>query len=134
MLNASIDVPVSPTLLAFGDLIFDIVLRRVTKGGKPILLRPPEFKVFAFLAVEAQNGHSASHEVIQEYLYGNNTKTNNVISSFIKSIRKALENAKSIVHVETIRDVGYRLVVVPTEYVPYSQAKINLEIELFGEK
>ncbi len=93
------------SLFAFGDLVFDVGLRRVTKRGITVELEPQEFKHLSLLALNALE--SDEKKVL--------------CATYVCKLRKKLVKADSIVQIENVHGLGYRLISVPIEFVPRSK-------------
>lgn len=100
-------VEVAPDSYADGRLVIDRRARRVHVDGEELSLPPKEFDLLAFLAEEP--GAALTREQIMEAVWDSNwfgpTKTLDV---HVAALRRKLGDA---VTVETVRGVGFRLVV-----------------------
>ncbi|HEY2049996.1 MAG TPA: response regulator transcription factor [Caulobacteraceae bacterium] len=96
------------TELRCGDLVMDLLARKVTRGGRPIDLLPREFKLLEFL-LRNQNRvvtRVMLLERVWDYRFDPHTS---IIDTHISRLRKSLETGfdKPLLH--TIRGAGYRL-------------------------
>ena len=98
--------PAEPTTLTAGDLELDLLSRRVTRGGKPIDLRPREFALLEYLM--RNTGKVVSKTMILSHVweYSFDPQTN-VVDVLVHRLRSKLDKAKAMIH--TIRGVGYVL-------------------------
>jgi DNA-binding response OmpR family regulator len=89
-----------------GDLTVDLRTRAVLFGGRPVTLTPKEYDLLVCLATDAgavRSREQLIHEVWDEHWWGS-TKTLDV---HVASLRKKLRPE----FIETVRTVGYRIVV-----------------------
>jgi two-component system OmpR family response regulator len=97
-----------PTTLTIGDVTLDLLSRRVTRGGKPLDLRPREFALLEYLMRNA--GHVVSKTMILshvwEYTFDPQT---NIVDVLVSRLREKLDRPfeKKLLH--TVRGVGYVL-------------------------
>jgi DNA-binding response OmpR family regulator len=94
--------------LHIGDLVIDPASREVTAGGQLVSLRAQEFDLLLILA--EHKGLVLTREQLLEkawgYDYYGQSRT---VDVHIGHLRRKL--ASSLVHIETITGVGYKLVV-----------------------
>jgi two-component system OmpR family response regulator len=100
------------TELRCGDLVMDLMTRKVVRAGKPIELLPREFKLLEFL-LRNQNRvvtRVMLLERVWDYRYDPHTS---IIDTHISRLRKSLEGGfdKPLLH--TVRGAGYRLSETP---------------------
>ena len=95
-------------IMQVGELTLDRTAKLLKKGEQDIQLSPREFQIFDLLA---QNlGIVVPREIILDRIWGMEADvSSNNIDSYVKLLRKKLEQAgcKDMLH--TIRGVGYRL-------------------------
>lgn len=96
------------TELRCGDLVMDLLSRRVTRAGKPIELLPREFKLLEFLLRNKDRVVTRVMllERVWDYRFDPHTS---VIDTHVSRLRKSLETGfeKPLLH--TVRGAGYRL-------------------------
>jgi two-component system OmpR family response regulator len=96
------------TELRCGDLIMDLLSRRVTRGGRPIELLPREFKLLEFL-LRNQNRvvtRVMLLERVWDYRFDPHTS---IIDTHVSRLRKSLEAGFDQPILHTVRGAGYRL-------------------------
>jgi two-component system OmpR family response regulator len=97
-----------PTALAVDDLVLDLLSRRVTRGAKPIDLRPREFALLEYLM--RNPGRVVSKTMILshvwEYTFDPQT---NIVDVLVSRLREKIDKPfdKKLLH--TVRGVGYVL-------------------------
>jgi DNA-binding response OmpR family regulator len=105
----------APSRHVVGDLVVDRRARRVTIGGREIVLRPREFDLLARLARDA--GQVVTREQLIDDVWDKNwwgsTKTVDVHVNALR--RKFGEKAGEPSRIVTLRGVGYRLEPQPVE-------------------
>jgi two-component system OmpR family response regulator len=95
----------SPTLVC-GPLALDTRSGRVTLGGHPVALTSHEYKVLAYLM--HRPGAVVSRTELTEHIYAQDfDRDSNTIEVFVGRLRKKLPAEL----IETVRGLGYRLVV-----------------------
>ena len=97
-----------PTALTLDDLVVDLLSRRVTRGGKPIDLRPREFSLLEYLMRNA--GRVVSKTMILSHVWEYNfDPQTNVVDVLVSRLRERLDRPfeKKLLH--TVRGVGYVL-------------------------
>jgi two-component system OmpR family response regulator len=100
------------TKLRCGDLVMDLLTRKVVRGGRPIELLPREFKLLEFL-LRNQNRvvtRVMLLERVWDYRFDPHTS---IVDTHVSRLRKSLESGfdKPILH--TVRGAGYRLSETP---------------------
>ena len=100
------------TELRCGDLVMDLLSRKVSRAGRPIDLLPREFKLLEFL-LRNQNRvvtRVMLLERVWDYRFDPHTS---IIDTHISRLRKSLETGfdKPLLH--TVRGAGYRLAEEP---------------------
>lgn len=96
------------TVRAVGDLVVDVPRRRVTIGGREVLLRPKEFDLLARLAAEPDVALSRERlmcDVWDENWFGS-TKTLDTHVGWLR--RKLGEDTAAPRYLHTVRGVGFR--------------------------
>jgi two-component system OmpR family response regulator len=96
------------TELRCGDLVMNLLTRKITRGDRPIELLPREFKLLEFL-LRNQNRvvtRVMLLERVWDYRFDPHTS---IIDTHISRLRKSLETGfdKPLLH--TVRGTGYRL-------------------------
>jgi len=97
-----------PTTLTVDDLVLDLLSRRVTRGGKPVDVRPREFALLEFLMRHA--GHVVSKTMILSHVWNYNfDPQTNVVDVLVSRLREKIDRPfeKKLLH--TVRGVGYVL-------------------------
>ena len=91
-----------------GRLTLDRISKQLKKGEHDVQLSPREFQIFDLLV---QNiGIVVPRDIILDRIWGLETEvSSNNIDSYVKLIRKKLEQADGGVQINTIRGVGYKL-------------------------
>jgi two-component system OmpR family response regulator len=94
--------------LKAGDLVFDRLARRVTRGGRLIDLSPREYTLLEFLMRNAGRTLSRSRiaEAVWNYKFDPET---NVVDVYVNYLRKKLSLGGPAGGIKTVRGVGYRL-------------------------
>ena len=96
------------TELQVDDLRMDLLTRKVTRGGRPIDLRPQEFKLLEYLL--RHSGETVTRDMIARSVWKEPQGVlTNVIDVYIKNLRKKLERADLRQLIHTVRGVGYVL-------------------------
>jgi two-component system, OmpR family, response regulator len=96
------------TVLSVDDLRMDLLARKVTRGGKPVLLQPREFKLLEFLMRHAGQVVTRTMllENVWEYHFDPQT---NVIDTHISNLRQKIDAGFDRPLLKTVRGAGYRL-------------------------
>ena len=97
-----------PTTLTVDDLALDLLSRRVTRGGKPIDLRPREFALLEYLMRNA--GKVVSKTMILSHVWEYNfDPQTNIVDVLVSRLREKIDRPfeKKLLH--TVRGVGYVL-------------------------
>jgi two-component system, OmpR family, response regulator len=97
-----------PTTLTVDDLVLDLLSRRVTRGGKPIDLRPREFALLEYLMRNA--GRVVSKTMILSHVWEYNfDPQTNIVDVLVSRLREKIDRPfeKKLLH--TVRGVGYVL-------------------------
>ncbi|HZZ30885.1 MAG TPA: response regulator transcription factor [Phenylobacterium sp.] len=96
------------TELRCGDLVMDLLARKVARAGRPIELLPREFKLLEFL-LRNQNRvvtRVMLLERVWDYRFDPHTS---IIDTHISRLRKSLETGFDKPMLHTVRGAGYRL-------------------------
>jgi two-component system OmpR family response regulator len=97
-----------PTTLAVGDMVLDLLSRRVTRAGTPLDLRPREFALLEYLMRNA--GRVVSKTMILSHVWDYNfDPQTNVVDVLVSRLREKIDRPfeKKLLH--TVRGVGYVL-------------------------
>ncbi len=95
-------------IITVADLSVDISSRKVTRGGKDILLSAKEYELLQYLAVN--NGIVLSREKIEDHIWNYDYEGGtNVVDVYIRYLRKKIDEGydKKLIH--TVRGMGYVL-------------------------
>ena len=95
-------------IITVADLTVDISRRKVTRGGKDILLSAKEYELLQYLAVN--NGIVLSREKIEDHIWNYDYEGGtNVVDVYIRYLRKKIDEGydKKLIH--TVRGMGYVL-------------------------
>ena len=94
--------------MELGRLTVDRTSKLLKKGGQVIQLSPREFQLFDLLL--QNKGNVVPRDIILDRVWGMETdvSTNN-IDSYMKLLRKKLEQADGGIAINTVRGVGYKL-------------------------
>lgn len=96
------------SIITVADLTVDISSRKVTRGGKDILLSAKEYELLQYLAVN--NGIVLSREKIEDHIWNYDYEGGtNVVDVYIRYLRKKIDEGydKKLIH--TVRGMGYVL-------------------------
>jgi two-component system copper resistance phosphate regulon response regulator CusR len=95
------------TNLRVGDLEIDTIRRSVTRGGKPIDLKPKEYALLEFLMKHADR--PVTRSLIIEHVWDIHfDSVSNVVEVYINALRNKIDRGQTpLIH--TIRGVGYML-------------------------
>ena len=101
------DAPLETRLKA-ADLEIDLLTRTVTRGGKPILLQPREFKLLEFLVRNA--GHIVTRTMLLENVWDYHfDPQTNVIDVHISRLRAKIDKGHDEPILQTVRGAGYMI-------------------------
>ena len=95
-------------IITVADLTVDISSRKVTRGGKDIVLSAKEYELLQYLAVN--NGIVLSREKIEDHIWNYDYEGGtNVVDVYIRYLRKKIDEGydKKLIH--TVRGMGYIL-------------------------
>lgn len=91
-----------------GNLVLDPTAHAVRSGGTEVLLTPTEFRVLAALA--SRPGEVVRRTTIVASAWSDGALvSDNALDSFIRRVRRKLDDVGSATVIETVRGVGYRL-------------------------
>ena len=97
-------------MMEIGNLIIDPIGRSAQCNGQPLQFTKNEFDLIAYLL--NNKNRVVSRQAIAEHIYGNRTDlmpSFDFVYSQIKNIKRKLKEANSIVKVETIYGLGYKI-------------------------
>jgi two-component system alkaline phosphatase synthesis response regulator PhoP len=102
-------VPLADERIETGDLVLDLVRRRVTVAGRAVTLTPTEFELLATLAREP--GRVWTRSQLLDAVHGFSLETyERAIDGHIRNLRRKLEpDETSPRYVRTVHGVGYAL-------------------------
>ncbi len=103
-------VPLADERIETGDLVLDLVRRRVTVAGRAVTLTPTEFELLATLAREP--GRVWTRSQLLDAVHGFSLETyERAIDGHIRNLRRKLEPDETAArYVRTVHGVGYALV------------------------
>jgi two-component system OmpR family response regulator len=97
-----------PTMLRVGDLLLDLVKRKVFRSGVEIALQPKEFALLEYLMRNA--GRVVSKTMIMEHVWDYNfDPRTTVVESRVCRLRDKIDRPFGVHLIHTIRGVGYVL-------------------------
>jgi two-component system OmpR family response regulator len=97
-----------PTTLSVGDLTLDLLSREVTRGGRPIDLRPREYALLEYLMRQAAK--VVSKTMILSHVWGYNFDPGtNVVDVLVSRLREKIDRNFDVKLIHTVRGVGYVL-------------------------
>lgn len=95
-------------VVTVGDLTIDRTSKVLKKGEQVIQLSPREFQILDLLV--HNKGIVVPREIILDRIWGLESDiSSNNIDSYVKLIRKKLDQAECQVSINTVRGVGYKL-------------------------
>jgi two-component system, OmpR family, response regulator MprA len=99
------------SVIRFGDLALDLTeLSAQLPGGRVVSLTPTELRVLQYLMVNA--GRVVTRDLILQAGWGYNYESaSNQVDVYIRRIRRKIEGDGSHTVIQTVRGLGYRLVV-----------------------
>jgi DNA-binding response OmpR family regulator len=103
-------VPLASERIETGDLVLDLVRRRVTVAGRAVTLTPTEFELLATFAREP--GRVWTRSQLLDAVHGFSLETyERAIDGHIRNLRRKLEPDETAArYVRTVHGVGYALV------------------------
>ena len=97
-----------PTTLTVEDLVLDLLSRRVTRGGKPLDLRPREFSLLEYLMRNV--GRVVSKTMILSHVWEYNfDPQSNIVDVLVSRLREKIDRPFEKKLLQTVRGVGYVL-------------------------
>ena len=102
-------VPLADERIVAGDLVLDLVRRRVTAAGRAVTLTPTEFELLATLAREP--GRVWTRSQLLDAVHGFSLETyERAIDGHVRNLRRKLEPDETAPrYVRTVHGVGYAL-------------------------
>jgi DNA-binding response OmpR family regulator len=97
-----------PTRLAAGDLVMDLVSRRVERAGTALDLRPREFALLEYLMRNANRVVSKSMILSHVWDYSFDPRTN-VVDVLVHRLREKVDEGFDRKLIRTVRGMGYVL-------------------------
>jgi DNA-binding response OmpR family regulator len=97
-----------PTRLVVGDLVMDLVSRRVERAGRVLELRPREFALLEYLMRNAGRVVSKSMILSHVWDYGFDPRTN-VVDVLVHRLREKVDKDFDRKMIRTVRGMGYVL-------------------------
>ncbi len=92
----------------WGDVTFDTVTRMASVRDAPMTLTRREAGLLEELVLAG--GRTVVRDGLEERIYGFNEKVSgNALEAIVSRLRRRLASAASVVTVETVRGIGYRL-------------------------
>jgi DNA-binding response OmpR family regulator len=97
-----------PTRLVVGDLVLDLISRRVERAGAAVDLRPRELALLEYLMRNA--GRVVSKTMIMEHVwnYSFDPRTN-VVDVLVFRLREKIDRGIEPKRIHTVRGIGYVL-------------------------
>ena len=96
------------TRLRVADLEVDTIRRKVSRGGRPIDLKPKEYALLEFLVNNADRPVTRSH-IIEHVWDIHFDSISNVVEVHINSLRNKVDRGFPVQLIHTVRGVGYML-------------------------
>lgn len=97
-----------PTPAGLGNLSIDPTAHAISAGGHEVLLSPTEFRVLA--AITSRPGEVVRRASVVAAAWSDGALvTDNTLDSFIRRVRRKLDEVGATVGIETVRGVGYRI-------------------------
>jgi DNA-binding response OmpR family regulator len=97
-----------PTRLAVGDLVLDLVSRRVERAGRPLDLRPREYALLEYLMRNAGRVVSKAMILSHVFDYSFDPRTN-VVDVLVHRLREKVDKGFPSPMIHTVRGMGYVL-------------------------
>jgi two-component system copper resistance phosphate regulon response regulator CusR len=99
--------------LQVGDLMLDILRRKVTRAGEPIELAPKEFSILEYLM--RNRGRPLSRTMIVEHVWDMDYDgLTNIVDVYIRHLRSKIDDKFTNKMIHTVRGIGY-MIDVPEE-------------------
>lgn len=103
----------SENRLQFGDLSLDTSVREAVAADVPLALT--RLEVLLLEELLRGGGHLITRNLLEDRLYGlDGSRTGNALEALVSRLRRRLVATRSDVGIETIRGIGYRLVIATT--------------------
>ena len=96
------------TTLTVGDLMMDLLSRKVTRGGTAVELRPREFALLEYLMRNATKVVSKTMILSHVWSYNFDPQTN-IVDVLVSRLRDKIDKPFETKHLHTVRGVGYVL-------------------------
>jgi two-component system OmpR family response regulator len=94
------------TRLEIGDIVLDLLRRKVTRAGRPVLLQPREFTLLELLMRNA--GRPVTRTMFLEQVWGFHfDPMTNIVESHLSRLRAKLREGFANDPIETLRGLGY---------------------------
>jgi len=101
------------TRLKVGDLELDVIRRKVTRGGKPVDLKPKEFALLEYLM--RNSDRPVTKSLIIEHVWDIHFDSiSNVVEVHINSLRNKIDHGADLALIRTVRGVGYMVTDQPS--------------------
>ena len=101
------------TRLKVGDLELDVIRRKVTRGGKPVDLKPKEFALLEYLM--RNSDRPVTKSLIIEHVWDIHFDSiSNVVEVHINSLRNKIDRGAELPLIRTVRGVGYMVTDQPS--------------------
>ena len=97
-----------PTRLAVGELVLDLVSRRVERGGRVLDLRPREYALLEYLMRNAGRVVSKAMILSHVFDYSFDPRTN-VVDVLVHRLRDKVDKGFAAPMIHTVRGMGYVL-------------------------
>ena len=98
----------APPVIVVGDIIIDLALQQVRRGGQPVHLTPTEFALLRELAVNRGKLLTHAHLLRRVWGHGYETETE-YLRVYVRRLRAKLEADDSAPLILTQPRAGYRL-------------------------
>jgi len=100
------------TTLSCGDLVMDLLARKVSRGGRPIELLPREFKLLEELLRSKDRVVTRTMllERVWDYRFDPHTS---LIDTHVSRLRRKIDDGFAVPLLHTLRGIGYRLSAEP---------------------
>lgn len=99
---------VEPTRLVVGDLVLDLVSRKVERAGRPLELRPREYALLEYLMRSAGRVVSKAMILSHVFDYSFDPRTN-VVDVLVHRLREKVDKGFDTPMIHTVRGMGYVL-------------------------
>lgn len=97
-----------PETVTIADLSVDLLSRRVTRGGKDIVLTAKEFALLEFFVRHA--GQVVNRPSITAHVWDDNHDPfTNVLEVLVRRLRRKIDDGFDVKLIHTLRGAGYRL-------------------------